>query len=157
MSQLLLILLAPTQSNVQNQFKVRHISAIGRRLSQVGSDISAQLTSGARRLSVLGNQVSTGIRRLSAVIKVSDSVVIKKAKSVRRTILVDDYLVEKRRNMVSVLAYNHHQRHRQHVVEMDDANDHDIAQALYQKATEAIKAYRRNLSDDEIVEFDRHW
>ena len=150
-------ILVPTQSNVQNQFKVRHISALGRRLSQVGNGVSAQITSGARRLSLLGNQVSTGIRRLSTVVKASEGVVKKKAKSVRKTILLDDQLVEKRHSMVTVLVHNYHQRHRQHLVEMDDANDHDIAQALYQKATEAIKAYRRNLNDAELVEFDRHW
>ena len=150
-------ILAPTQSSVQNQFKVRHISALGRRLSQVGSGVSAQLTSGARRLSVLGNQVTGGIRRLSTVVRASEGVVKKKAQSVRKTILLDDQLVEKRRSMVTVLVHNYHHRHRQHIVEMDDANDHDIAQALYQKATDSIKAYRRHLNDDELVEFDRHW
>ena len=55
------------------------------------------------------------------------------------------------------IYYNYHQRHRQHIVEMDDANDHDIAQALYQKATDSIKAYRRHLNGDELIEFDRNW
>jgi hypothetical protein len=146
-------ILAPTQSNVQSQFKVRHISAIGRRLSGV----SSHLSSGVRRLSVLGNQVTGGIRRLSAVVRASEGVVKKKAQSVRKTILLDDKLVEKRHSMVTVLVHNYHQRHRQHIVEMDGANDHDIAQALYQKATDSIKAYRRHLNDDELIEFDRHW
>jgi len=150
-------ILAPTQSNVQNQFKVRHISAIGRRLSQVGSGISSQLSNGVRRLSVLGDQVTSGIRRLSTVVRASDAFVKKKAQSVRKTILLDDQLVEKRQSMVTVLVQNYHQRHRQHIVEMDGANDHDIAQALYQKATDSIKAYRRTLNDDELIDFDRHW
>jgi hypothetical protein len=150
-------ILAPAQSNVQSQFKVRHISAIGRRLSSVGTGVSSQLSSGVRRLSVLGNQVTGGIRRLSTVVRASEGVVKKKAQSVRKTILLDDKLVEKRRSMVTVLVHNYHQRHRQHIVEMDGANDHDIAQALYQKATDSIKAYRRHLSDDELVEFDKHW
>jgi hypothetical protein len=169
-------ILAPTHSNVQNQFKVtltylynpdlltnpslhkvRHISAIGRRLSSVGNGISSSLTNGTRRLSILGNQVTTGIRRLSMTIKASDGVVKKKASSVRRTILLDDRFVEKRRNMVSILSYHHHYRHRQHIVDHDDANDNDIAQALYQKAIDSIKAYRRHLNDDELVEFDKHW
>ena len=97
------------------------------------------------------------MRRLSTVIKAADGIVKKKASSVRRTILLDDRFVEKRRNMVSILSYHHHYRHRQHIVEMDDANDNDVAQALYQKAIDSIKAYRRHLNDDELVEFDKQW
>ena len=93
----------------------------------------------------------------STVIKTSDAVLKKKSKAVRKTILVDEHLVEKRHSMVSVLVHNYHQRHRQHIVELDGANDNDISQALYQKATESIKAYRRTLNDDELIEFDRQW
>jgi len=139
-----LVILAPTKSNVQNQFKER--SAIARRLS-----------TGVRRLSAIGNQVSNGIRRLSMVTKASEGDYQKKAQSVRKTILLDQKLVEKRRDMVSILAYSYNERHRQHVFNLDDASDHDIAQALYQKAIDSIKAYRRILREDELVDFDSQW
>jgi hypothetical protein len=91
------------------------------------------------------------------VVKASDGVVKKKAQSVRKTILLEDQLVEKRHSMITLLVQNYHQRHHEHVVKMNGANDHDIAQALYQKATDSIKAYRRTLNDDELIEFDRRW
>jgi hypothetical protein len=151
-----LFIFAPTKSNVQNQFKVKHVSVIGRRLSQIGSGVTRQLNNGAKRLSAIGSQVSSGIRRLSTVIQVSDNVVKKKA-SVRKTTLMENDLIEKRHNMATILMYNHHQRHNHHVIDIDNANDSDIAQALYQKAIESIKAYRRTLSDKELTEFDQDW
>jgi hypothetical protein len=142
-------ILAPTRKNVENQLKVSHSVSLGRRLSQVGSGIS----SGIRRLSAVGNQ----LRRLSLVSKSPEEDFRKRAKTIRKTILVDDTLVETRRSAINLLPYNISQRHHHHTVEQEDANDAGTAQALYQKAISAIKTYRSALSGDNLIEFDRLW
>jgi len=128
-------ILAPTRKNVENKLKASHSVALGQRLSQVGSEIS----SGIRRLSAVGSQ----LRRLSLVSK---------------TILVDDSLIETRRSAINLLPYNISRRHHHHhTMEQEDASNAGTAQVLYQRAIHAIKTYRSALSGDNLIEFDRLW
>jgi len=106
-----------------------------------------------RRLSTVGSQ----LRRLSMSMQVADIDMKKRVQSVRKTILVNNDLVETRRNVVSLLSYTNHHRHRQHQVEVTDANDIDIAQALYQKSVACIKEYRHQLNDIDRGTFDQYW
>ena len=148
-----MVILAPTQVVVQEQLKMNHTTSFARRMSTIGNGISNGISNGMRRLSTVGSQ----LRRLSMSMQVADIDMKKRVQSVRKTILVNNDLVETRRNVVSLLSYTNHHRHRQHQVEVTDANDIDIAQALYQKSVACIKEYRHQLNDIDRGTFDQYW
>ena len=150
------IILAPSHSYVQDQLSVKHTSVLARRMSQFGRRLS-QVGSNIRRLSIQGvNQA----RRMSSVIPAGtvDSDLKKRASAVRKTIAVNQQLVDLRSKAFSLLTYhNHNPRHLKSIIELEDVTDVDISQALYQNAITSIKVYRRGLDDDDRSRFDHFW